>query len=293
MTISTHAGGGVKHRSAAPDGAKSGPKSVRSSLRVTAVQEYANRCILPEQGRDGASFCRSASTFTMGKARRERVVALTQTRKKLVGRVSKQAVVDDLRGAVDNYGAIYVISMPNMRNTLLKDLRTKWRDSRFFMGRKKIVQVALGRNEAEEYADGLRRVAKQLTGNVGILFTNRDHKDVMTFFEGFEKDDFARSGFVAPEAVKLAEGELEMFETSQENNLRLVGLPVVLKKGKVHLSRDFTVCEAGETLTPEKAKILEFLGLRMAKFRVNLRCYYRKKDGHFEVLDDMVLEESE
>lgn len=226
----------------------------------------------------------------MGKARRERVVALTQTRKKLVGRESKQVVLEDLRGAVDKYKSIYVISTPGMRNVILKQLRAEWRDSRFFMGRNKIMQVALGRDEAEEYADGLRQVAKQLSGNVGLLFTNRKHKEVVSFFEGFEADDFARSGFVATEAVELAEGELEMFETSQEQNLRLLGLPVVLKKGKVCLSRDFTVCEMGETLTPERAKILEFLGIRMAKFRVILRCYYCKKDGHFEALDDVTME---
>ncbi|CDF37135.1 putative 60S acidic ribosomal protein P0 [Chondrus crispus] len=177
-----------------------------------------------------------------------------------------------------------------MRNTILKKLRTEWRDSRFFMGRNKIMQVALGRDEAEEYADGLRQVATQLTGNVGLLFTNRKHKEVVSFFRKFEADDYARSGFEATEKVELAKGELEMFETSQEHSLRLLGMPIVLKKGKVCLSRDFTVCEGGETLTPEKAKILEFLGVRMAKFRVVLRCYYRKKDGHFKLLDDVSME---
>lgn len=220
----------------------------------------------------------------MGRARRERVVALTQTRKKLVGREDKQRVLEDVRGAVDKFGSIYVISTPGMRNTILKKLRADWRDSRFYMGRNKIMQVALGRDEAEEYAENLRQVASQLSGNVGLLFTNRKHDEVVKFFGGFEADDVARSGFVATEAVELAEGELEMFEASQEPNLRLLGLPVVLKKGKVWLSRDFTVCEDKEILTPEKAKILEYLGIRMAKFRVILRSYYRKKDGYFERL---------
>lgn len=222
----------------------------------------------------------------MGKRGRERVVTLTQTTKKLVGREAKQKVLEDLREATDKYDAIYVLSTGNMRNALLKELRATWRDSRLFFGRNKIAQVAFGRDDAEEYAQGLQQVARQLKGNVGLLFTNRPHDRVVHFFNEYEKADFARSGFVATEAVELVEGEMDMFEGSQEHNLRLVGLPVCLKRGKVWLARDFTVCESGETLTPEKAKILEFLGIRQALFRVELRCHYRKSDGHFELLGD-------
>lgn len=222
----------------------------------------------------------------MGKRGRERVVALTKTRKKLVGRDVKHKILEDLRDAIDKYESIYVLSTGNLRNTLLKELRATWRDSRFFFGRNKIAQIAFGRDDAEEYVQGLQQVARQLDGNVGLLFTNRPHDKVLSFFTEYERADFARSGFVATEAVELVEGEMEMFGGSQEHNLRLVGLPVCLKRGKVWLTRDFTVCEMGETLTPEKAKILEFLGVRQALFRIKLRCSYRKSDGHFELLGD-------
>eukprot|EP00177_Eucheuma_denticulatum_P006474 GFKZ01011789.1.p1 GENE.GFKZ01011789.1~~GFKZ01011789.1.p1 ORF type:complete len:222 (+),score=42.49 GFKZ01011789.1:155-820(+) len=220
----------------------------------------------------------------MGKAGRERVVALTRTRKHLRGRESKQTVLEELRSMIDNYDGIYVISTENMRNALLKELRTTWRDSRIFFGRKKIAQVAFGRNDAEEYLEGLQKMSKQMKGNVGLLFTNREHEEVVRFFENYGEMDFARAGNRSTETVQLTEGELEMFEGSQEQNLRLVGLPVGVKRGKVWLSQDFTVCEKGEVLTPEKAKILEFLGIKQALFKVVLKCCYRKKEAHFKLL---------
>lgn len=221
---------------------------------------------------------------TMGRSRRERAVTLTKTRKHLVGRDSKQEVVEDLRSAVDKYASIYVFRTENMRNTLLKELRSTWADSRFFFGRKKVAQVALGRTEAEEHAEGLRQVSEQLAGNVGLLLTNRAHADVVKFFSEYERADVARGGFEATEAVELAEGELDMFESAQVAALRALGMPVALRKGRVCLERPLTVCEAGQRLTPEQAKMLELLGVRMATFRVVLLSYYRKEGGLFEML---------
>lgn len=215
------------------------------------------------------------------------MVALTQTRKHIVGREKKQSILEDIRSTVDKYEHIYVFSTENMRNSSLKELRTELSDSRFYFGRKKIVQVAFGRSAEEEYADGLMKVGEMLKGNVGVFFTNREHEKVVDFFEKYGVAGYARSGFVATKKVVLKEGELEQFEASQQKNLQLVGLPVGLAKGKMMLLKDFRVCNEGDVLTPENAKILEFMGIQMAMFRIRLLCHYQKSDGVFEVMDKM------
>lgn len=212
---------------------------------------------------------------------RQRVVALTRTRKHLINKPQKQAKVGNLRQTIDNYSSIYIIRSQNIRNTHLKKLRSKLSESRFYHGRLSLAQIALGRDEAEEYLPGTRLLSKRLTGNVGLFFTNKGHEDIESFFKSYERDDFARSGFVATQDVSLSEGELE-FEPSQESNLRLVGLPVCVKRGKICLTNDFVVCEEGDVLTPERAKILEFLGMKMATFKVNLVCRWSKDKGFEE-----------
>ncbi|KAI0562736.1 mRNA turnover protein [Gracilaria domingensis] len=220
----------------------------------------------------------------MGRSKRERVVALTKTRKHVIGKKKKQELLEAIRSDIDQYEHIYVFSTDNMRNAKLKQLRSSWNDSTFFFGRKKIAQIALGRSPEEEYADGLRELSKQLVGNVGLLFTNRDHAKVLKFFSSYCEDEFARSGFVATEQVHLNAGPLERFAPSQEQNLRQIELPVGLKKGVITLLQDFTVCNKGDVLTPERAKVLELLDIRMAKFRLRLLCHYRKSDASFEQL---------
>ena len=38
-----------------------------------------------------------------------------------------------------------------MRNAKLKDLRAEWKESRFFFGKNRVMQLALGRAESDEY----------------------------------------------------------------------------------------------------------------------------------------------
>lgn len=213
-------------------------------------------------------------------------MALTATKKRVVGRDSKQMLLNEIRQFVDTFENIFIFSTENMRNAKLKQLRSEWKDSRFYFGRKRVAQVAFGRSASEEHCEGLHILAKHLVGNVGLLFTNRDVASVRTYFESYEVQDFARSGFRATHAVSLNSGPLNMFVPEFEPRLRGLGLNVTLVRGVVTLRDDFAVCEAEEILTPERAKILELLGIKMAGFRLNLLCHHGKNAGFTTLVAD-------
>ncbi|GAB2300881.1 hypothetical protein Dimus_038637 [Dionaea muscipula] len=48
------------------------------------------------------------------------------------------------------------------------------------------------------------------------------------------------------------------------------GMPVRLNKGVVELVVDYVVCQAGNPLSPESARILRLLGIKMATFKLSL-----------------------
>lgn len=217
----------------------------------------------------------------MGRSRRSRYVSLTKTRKHLVGKDPRQSVLADLRRTIDVYDGIYVICTGNLRNALLKSIRLSWRDSRLYFGRKKLAQVALGRSESEEYLQGLCQVSDQLQGQVGLLFTNRSHEKVLEFFNNYSAMEYARGGNIASAAVSVEKGVLEGVDVGRESDLRRIGMPVKVDKGKVLLERDLKICEKGETLSPEQAKMLEIVEKKLVTFQVKIRCWYRKKDQTF------------
>ena len=203
----------------------------------------------------------------MPKSRRDRNVTLSKTRKK-VGLEFKQALVDRIRQAVDKYPRCFVFTVSNMRNVHLKDLReNKWSHSQFFLGKNRVMALALGKDEAGEYNTNLHKVSRLLRNQCGLLFTNEKTDSVLEFFGDHEEADYARTGGVATEDVALPEGPLEQFPHSMEPQLRALGMPTALKKGVVTLLGEHTVCKAGDTLTSEQARILKLLGHQQASFK--------------------------
>jgi len=202
-------------------------------------------------------------------------VTLTKVKRK--GKETKLKLAGEVRECVDSYKNLFAFSFDNIRNNKLAAIRTQFKsDGRFFLGKNKVMALALGRIAQEEYKENLHRVSKFLTGQCGLLFTNQPVDDVVRFFKTMKETDFARSGNVASDAVELDAGPMEQFPFSIEPQLRKLGLPTKLEKGVVALTTDHVVCQAGDKLTPEQAKILKFLGIKMAEFKIRLLCAWSK-----------------
>ncbi|KAM7356586.1 ribosomal protein LP0-like [Cochliomyia hominivorax] len=214
----------------------------------------------------------------MPKSKRDKKVSLTKTDRK--GLEWKKQIIDDIRRCIEKYPNIFLFQVQNMRNNLLKDLRQEWKlNSRFIFGKNRIMQIALGRTKSEEVEVDLHKLSKRLTGQVGLLFTEKSKTEVLEWANNYGAIEYARSGFVATETVTLPEGPLEEFAHSIEQHLRALGMPTLLKKGVVTLCSDYTVCERGKILTPEQARILKLCAKPMAKFRLTIKCSWTKSNG--------------
>lgn len=193
-----------------------------------------------------------------------------------------------MRDALDQHENLYLLSYENMRSSKFKNVRVFFRDddSRIFLGKNKLLQIALGRTEEDEYAENLRHVSKRINGgNVGLLLTSRPCAAVEEYFSSLVEADFARAGTCASRAEFITAKMLEDFPVSMMEQFRKLGMPVEIKNGKI-LLRDkmerFLVCSEGEILTAEKCKLLLHFGIKLADFRVKPVCRWSK--GEFEVL---------
>ncbi|KAK2664701.1 hypothetical protein Ddye_003275 [Dipteronia dyeriana] len=213
----------------------------------------------------------------MPKSKRDRPITLSKTKKK--GKEHKESIVNSIRDAAEKYSSIYVFSFENMRNLKFKEFREQLKTtSRFFLGSNKVMQVALGRSASDEIRVGLHKVSKLLRGDSGLFLTNMPREEVESLFNKYEDYDFARTGSIASEKVELLEGPLEQFTHEMEPFLRKQGMPVRLNKGVVELISDFVVCEEGKPLSPESARILRLLGMKMATFKLHLICRWSPED---------------
>mmetsp|Transcript_13249 Transcript_13249/g.17335 ORF Transcript_13249/g.17335 Transcript_13249/m.17335 type:complete len:228 (+) Transcript_13249:108-791(+) len=223
----------------------------------------------------------------MPKSKRFREVALTQTDKRAT-REHKSKYIQEVRDAVDKHDSIYLFSYENMRSNKFKNVRLHFRDgadaSRMFLGKNKLLQIALGRTLEEEYGDNLQHVAKRITGgSVGLLVTSRDRKEVEEYFAQMQEPDFARAGAIAEKEVAVNNSDLTQFPVSMMEQLRKAGMPVEIKTGKIILrdgQETYRLCKLGQALSAEQCKLLVHFGNKLSTFKVNLVC--RWADGNFE-----------
>ncbi|KAI6244023.1 Ribosome assembly factor mrt4 [Aphelenchoides fujianensis] len=215
----------------------------------------------------------------MPRAKRDREVPLTKVKKKT--RESKENLVRQVKSAVENYARLFVFNFENLRSAKFTEIRQQFKkDSQFFLGKKSVMALALGRSAEEEVADGLHRVSSVLVGQCGLLFTNQKKSDII---RSTRRPTSRAAGTEAAYAVELKEGPLKQFAHSMEPQLRKLGLPTKIERGVVELYSDYKVCNEGEKLSPEQCKILKLLGEKMTRFRVHLTTHWSAKTGFEEL----------
>jgi len=118
----------------------------------------------------------------MPRSKRNKVVALTKTKKQ--GKSAKEDLKSNVQEAIDTYKNTFVLSFENMRAGPMKDIAHKSRtDSKYFLGKNKVVQVALGRTSDEEYGPNTSQLSKYMKGHVCLCTTNKTLEQLETFIK--------------------------------------------------------------------------------------------------------------
>ena len=113
-----------------------------------------------------------------------------------------------------------------------------------------------------------------MAGQSGLLFTNRNKKEVLKYFKQLEFPEFPRAGFIPNENVIMKPGELE-FSTSMVEHLRKLGLILEIKDGKLILCEQYTVAKKGVAISPEQAAMLKHLNKPLTTFKVDVESHWK------------------
>lgn len=218
----------------------------------------------------------------MPKSKRNKVVSLTKAKK--VDRDQKAQLVDDIRACAKEYTTLYVFTYSNLRTNKMDAIRAKFRSGRFFLGRNKVMSLALGRTPESEHQDNIHRVTPYMRENCGLFFTNDPPDYIQSFFRDYSSTDYARAGCVADREITIPAGPLSGFQHTMQPYLHDLGMPVELKNAVVMLTRDHVICRKGATLNAAQAKLLKLFEVQLASFSMTLEVMW--SDGEVTALTD-------
>ncbi|KAI4595141.1 mRNA turnover and ribosome assembly protein [Pestalotiopsis sp. 9143b] len=241
----------------------------------------------------------------MPKSKRNRVVHMTQVTKKT--RESKDKLFETIREAVPNYQHVFIISVENMRNTHIQQVRKELSDSRIFLGKTTLMARALGKTPEEAILDHIEKLAPYMNGTVGLLLTNRDPEAVLSYLSSLNFADFARAGTVATRSFRIppghvmstggevpAEHDVPLGHTI-EPELRRLGMPTRMVRGKIVIGEEdgsgdggYTVCEEGQTLDSRQTRLLKLFSVCLAEFAVHVRAYWSAATGEVTEIEPEV-----
>ncbi|KAG5638712.1 hypothetical protein H0H81_010694 [Sphagnurus paluster] len=228
----------------------------------------------------------------MPRSRRSKLVSLTKVDKKT--KEQKNAMMQELKASSEKWRYCWLFEVGSMRNAHLKTVRKLWKDSaRIFFGRGAVMAKALGATPEEEHRAGLHKLANQIKGQVGVMFTDTPPQEVIEWFIDFKQPDFARAGNIASRSVVLPVGPVlrhhsdppEPFPHNEDPQLRKLGLTTVMNKGVPTLTNPHELCKKGKPLTGEQAQLLKLIGHKMVVFRVGLIAQWDSETGNVSQIE--------
>ncbi|CCH59378.1 hypothetical protein TBLA_0B05490 [Henningerozyma blattae CBS 6284] len=238
----------------------------------------------------------------MPRSKRSKLVTLAQTDKK--GRENKERIFDEIREALDTFKYVWVLHLDDVRTPVLQEIRSAWTGSKLILGKRKVLQKALGTRREDEYKDNLFRLSQTCSGVTGLLFTDEEVDTVKDYFKSYSRKDFSRPNSRSPITFELPAGiiysrggqipiedDLPMVHSLEPTLRNKFEIPTKIVKGKITIDSPYKVCEKGEKLDVRKALILKQFGIAESEFKVKVSSFYNNDTSEVIEVDINITEE--
>ncbi|KAL1971805.1 hypothetical protein VTN31DRAFT_1893 [Thermomyces dupontii] len=185
---------------------------------------------------------------------------------------SKAAYFEKLKGLLEEYKTVFIVSVDNVSSQQLHEIRMSLRgEAVVLMGKNTMIRRAIKGFLAEhpEY----ERLLPHVKGNVGFVFTNGDLKEVRTKILSNRVAAPARPGAIAPVDVHVPAGNTGM-EPGKTSFFQALGIPTKISRGTIEITQDLKLVEAGAKVGPSEATLLNMLNISPFTYGMSITQVY-------------------
>ncbi|KAK7276380.1 hypothetical protein RIF29_17519 [Crotalaria pallida] len=174
----------------------------------------------------------------------------------------KTAYDTKLCNLLDEYTQILVVNADNVGSNQLQNIRSGLRgDSVVLMGKNTMMKRSV-RIHAEKTANqAFFNLIPLLVGNVGLIFTKGDLKEVSEEVAKYKVGAPARVGLVAPIDVVVPPGNTGL-DPSQTSFFQVLNIPTKINRGTVEIITPVELIKKGDKVGSSEAALLSKLGIR-------------------------------
>ncbi|KFK38306.1 hypothetical protein AALP_AA3G096900 [Arabis alpina] len=175
---------------------------------------------------------------------------------------------------VDEYTQILVVAADNVGSTQLQSIRKGLRgDSVVLMGKNTMMKRSVRIHSESTGNTGILNLLPLLQGNVGLIFTKGDLKEVSEEVAKYKVGAPARVGLVAPIDVVVQPGNTGL-DPSQTSFFQVLNIPTKINKGTVEIITPVELIKQGDKVGSSEAALLAKLGIRPFSYGLVVQSVY-------------------
>ncbi|BAT86412.1 60S acidic ribosomal protein P0-like [Vigna umbellata] len=163
---------------------------------------------------------------------------------------------------LDNYTQILVVAADNVGSNQLQNIRQGLRgDSVVLMGKNTMMKRSVKLHAESTGNKAFLNLVPLLVGNVGLIFTKGDVKEVSEVVAKYKVGAPARVGLIAPIDVVVPPGNTGL-DPSQTSFFQVLNIPTKINKGTVEIITPVELIRKGEKVGSSEAALLSKLAIR-------------------------------
>ncbi|KAH7537531.1 hypothetical protein FEM48_Zijuj03G0103000 [Ziziphus jujuba var. spinosa] len=163
---------------------------------------------------------------------------------------------------LDEYSQVLVVAADNVGSNQLQNIRQGLRgDSIVLMGKNTMMKRSIRIHSENTGNQTFLNLIPLLVGNVGLIFTKGDLKEVSEEVAKYKVGAPARVGLIAPIDVVVPPGNTGL-DPSQTSFFQVLNIPTKINKGTVEIITPVELIRKGDKVGSSEAALLAKLGIR-------------------------------
>ncbi len=183
----------------------------------------------------------------------------------------KKDEVASLKKLIESHEVVGMANLSDIPAPQLQKMRRTLKDSAVLkMSRKTLMSLAL--NDCNK--ENIETLEEHMDGQPALIFTNMNPFKLYKILEGSKTAAPAKAGSIAPEDIVVPKGDTAFKPGPVLGELQKVGIPAKIEKGKIVITSDKTIVEAGEAIPRDVASLLTRLEIFPLEVGIDLRAAY-------------------